>query len=141
MTLHYSTRDFFRQTSNALLARYFAERGVLAEVKFAALKETRIEPLFEAWLALPEGQRNTMDAEFREIHALSCEGGWCAIRDEAGWQLRENPEQFAEFMEKLSALDGHVERAMVTFLDYPQMCKGAKLFCHADGLSYWHKRK
>ena len=58
-----------------------------------------------------------MDADFREIHALSCEKGWCAIRDEAEWQLRDDSKAFAEFVESYAALDGHCERAMVTFLD------------------------
>ena len=51
------------------------------------------------------------------------------------------PEQFAQFVETLAALDSHDERAMVTFLDYPQFWKGATYFCHADNLSYWRKRK
>ncbi|MDP1607249.1 MAG: hypothetical protein Q8L93_11545 [Rhodocyclaceae bacterium] len=50
MTRHYSTRDFFRNTPNALLARYFAAHEVLQEFDFAAIKETRIEPLLEAWV-------------------------------------------------------------------------------------------
>lgn len=41
MTRHYSARDFFRQMPNALLARYFEVRGVLADVDFAALSETQ----------------------------------------------------------------------------------------------------
>jgi hypothetical protein len=61
---------------NALLARYFERRGVLAGLDFAAMKEARIDELFTAWLELPEGQRNAMDADFSEIHALSCEKGW-----------------------------------------------------------------
>jgi hypothetical protein len=141
MGRHYSVRDFFRQMPNALLGRYFAARGVLAEVDFAALKEARPEPLFAAWLELPENQRNAMDAELREIHAMCSEKGWCAIRDEAAWQWRETPEQFAQFVETLAALDSHEERAMVTFLDYPQFWKGATYFCHADNLPYWRKRK
>jgi hypothetical protein len=40
------------------------------------------------------GQRNAMDADFSEIHALSCEKGWCAIRDEAQWQFRQEPDAF-----------------------------------------------
>lgn len=120
MARHYSTRDFFRQMPNALLARYFAARGVLTEVDFAVLKETRPETLFAAWIGLPEGERNAMDAELREISAMSCEKGWCAIRDEAEWRLGETPEEFASFVEKLATLDNHCERAMVTFLDHPQ---------------------
>jgi len=141
MGRHYSTRDFFREMPNRLLARYFEAHGVLAGLNFAGMKEAQPEELFRAWLELPESQRKTMDAELREIHALSCEKGWCAIRDEAQWQLRETPEQHAQFVEKMAALANHYERAMVTFLDHPQFWKGATLFCHADTLPYWRKRK
>ena len=65
------------------------------------MKEAQPEALFTAWLELPEGQRNAMDAEFREIHALSCEKGWCAIRDEAEWQFRETREAHVALVEKL----------------------------------------
>lgn len=71
--------------------------------------------MFAAWRELPEGQRNSVDADFSEIHALSREKGWCAIRDEAAWHLQDTPEQFAEFVEKLSAMASHSERAMVRF--------------------------
>ncbi len=141
MGRHYSTRDFFREMPNRLLARYFEARGVLAELDFAAMKETRIDELFAAWLELPEDERNRMDADFSEIHALSCEKGWCAIRDEAKWQFRQEPDAFTAFVETMGDLDGHFERAMVTFLDYPQFWKGATLFCHADTLPHWRKRK
>jgi hypothetical protein len=141
MGRNYSTRDFFRQVPNRLLKRYFAAHGVLNAMDFAALKETQTGPLFAAWLKLPEGQRNAMDAELQQVHALSSEKGWCAIRDEAAWQMRESPEEFRQFIEKMAALEGHAERAMVTFLDHAQLWKGATYFCHADGLSYWRKRK
>jgi hypothetical protein len=58
MGRHYSTRDFFRQMPNQLLARHFAARGVLAGLDFAALKEAQPEELFTAWLELPENLRN-----------------------------------------------------------------------------------
>jgi hypothetical protein len=90
---------------------------------------------------VPEKLRNTMDAELREIHALSCEKGWCAIRDEAQWQLRNEPDKLTAFVESMGNLDGHSERAMMTFLESPQFWKGATLFCHADTLPYWRKRK
>ncbi len=141
MGRHYSTRDFFRQMPNRLLGRYFAARGVLAGVDFAALKEAKPEPLFAAWLESPEGERRAMDAELREIHALSSEKGWCAIRDEAEWKFREAPGQFTQFVETLAVLDSHEERAMIAFLEHPELWKGATQFCHADSLPYWRKRK
>ena len=141
MGRHYSTRDFFRQMPNRLLARYFEAHGALRELDFAAMKETRTEELFAAWLELPEDQRKKMDADFSEVHALSCEKGWCAVRDEAQWHLRDSPELYTEFVEKLSALASHGERAMVAFLDHAELWKGATLFYHADSLPYWRKRK
>jgi hypothetical protein len=141
MGRQYSTRDFFRQMPNRLLSRYFEAHGALTELDFAAMKETRIEGLFAAWLELPEDRRNEMDAELLEISEMSNEKGFRAILDEAEWQLRETPEEHAQFVEKLAALANHYERAMVTFLDHPQFWKGATYFFHADGLSYWRKRK
>ncbi|MEI8324053.1 MAG: hypothetical protein WCH44_01605 [Betaproteobacteria bacterium] len=64
MARHYSTRDFFRQMPNALLARYFAGRAVFGEFDFVAMSETRHDDLFAAWLALAEAQRNTMMRSF-----------------------------------------------------------------------------
>ena len=104
MARHYSTRDFFRQMPNALLARYFQGRGVLADLDFAAMKEAQPDKLFEAWLELPDGQRNTMDAEFREIFAMSCDKGFLATLNEAAWHLEAESQTYAERVEKLAAL-------------------------------------
>ena len=142
MGQHYTTRDFFRQMPNRLLARYFEAHGLFADLDFTAMKETKPDALFAAWLEVPEAQRNTMDAEFREIHELSCEKGWCAIRDEAKFQFRQEPDAFTAFVERMGDLDGHFERAMVTFLDFPpQLWKNAMYFHHADTLPWWRKRK
>jgi len=113
MARHYSTRDFFRQMPNNLLARYFTGRSVFGEFDFAAMSETRHDDLFTAWLALPENQRNTMDAEFRDIFEMSCEKGCHAILDEAQWHLAQDADPNA-FTEMLAALVKHFERAMVT---------------------------
>jgi hypothetical protein len=83
MARHYSTKDFFRQMPNELLARYFHARGLFGDLDFSALKETQPDELFAAWLTVPDGQRHEMDAEFREIFELSDEKGFRAIIDEA----------------------------------------------------------
>jgi hypothetical protein len=124
---------------NALLARYFHGRGLFGNLDFSTMKDTRPDELFEAWLALPDDQRKGMDAEFRDIFEMSCEKGFCAIRDEAGWQLEAEP--YEEFVDKLAALANHYERAMVTYLDHNECWEGATRFYHADTLSYWRKRK
>ncbi len=126
---------------NDLLARHFQARGLFGEVDFASMKETQPDELFEAWLVLPENQRNTMEAEFRDIFELSCEKGFLAILDEAHWHLASDVEAREAFVEKLASLSNHFERAMVTFLDHSRYWKGATLFYHADTLPYWRKRK
>ena len=141
MTRHYSTKDFFRQMPNALLARYFQERGLFGDLDFATMKEAKPDELFAAWLELPDAQRNEMDAELLDIFELCCEKGFLAILDEARWQLRETPAQLTPLVETLSALPNHFERAMVTYLDHKGFWKGATRFYHADTLSYWHMRK
>lgn len=141
MARHYSTKDFFRQMPNALLARYFQGHGLFGDLDFAAMKEGKPDELFAAWLYLPEEQRNMMDAEFRDIFEMSCEKGFRAIIDEARWQMRETPESLAAFIETLSALPSHYHRAMVAYLDHSECWKGATRFYHADTLAYWRKRK
>jgi hypothetical protein len=79
------------------------------------------DQLFEAWLELPDGQHNTMDAEFRDIFEMSCEKSYRAILDEAEWNLEAKPRTYAEMAETLAALANHYERAMVTFLVLPEV--------------------
>ena len=141
MARHYSTRDFFRQMPNALLARYFQAQGLFGDLDFAAMKEGKPDELFRAWLELSDSQRRGMDVEFQEIFEMSCEKGFRAIIDEASWHLWENQDDLTSFMETLSALPNHYERAMITFLDHNVFWRGATRFYHADTLPYWRKRK
>ena len=142
MARHYSSQDFFRLMPNALLARYFHQRGRFLDLNFGAMKEARPDALFEAWIALPDEQRNPMEADFREILELSDVKGFRAIADEAAWHLEDDPSVLATFMAKLAALDDHGARAMTAFLDHPDFWKGATRFHYADRLStHWRKRK
>ncbi len=139
MARHYSTKDFFRQTPNALLARYFQARKLMGDVDFAAMKEGQPDMLFARWLTIPDDQRNVIDAEFRDIFELSCEKGFRAIIDEAEFHLTDG--EHKAFVAKLAALSNHYERAMVTHIDHKPFWHGAARFFHADNLPYWRKRK
>jgi hypothetical protein len=141
MGRHYSSKDFFRQMPNALLARYFHTRGLLPELDFGAMPEGKPEALFEAWAALTDAQRSAAEADFRDIVAMCDRKGWLAIVDEARWQLEDQPEALQAFIDRLAALDDHHARAMVAFLDHPECWKGATRFLYADGLTHWRKRK
>jgi hypothetical protein len=141
MARHYSTKEFFRQVPNALLSRYFLSKQLLVDFDFAALKDTKPDELFDAWLFLPDDQRDNIETEFREIFEMSCEKGFKAIIDEANWQLRDRQKALSAFIGKLAGLSNHYERAINVFLDYPSFWRGATRFYHADSLPYWRKRK
>ena len=140
MARHYSTRDFFRQMPNGLLARYFHARGVFGDLDIAALPEPHPDALFAAWLDLDDPQRHAMDTAFQDIAALSCEKGCRAILDDAAWHFATDPEAHAAFVEQLASLANHGERAMTTFLDHPACWRRATLFYQADALPDWRKR-
>ncbi|MEA3278356.1 MAG: hypothetical protein U9Q81_24295 [Pseudomonadota bacterium] len=142
MARHYNTKKFFRQSPNALLARYFKRHRVLRDFDFTKLKEGNPDPLFAAWLGLPEKQRAKMEADFQAIFALSCEAGTKAIIDEARyWTVTVEGEPIEPFIDWISGLKNHYDRAFQTFLKHPKYWRGATNFHYADTLSWWRKRK
>jgi hypothetical protein len=136
MVRQYNPKRFLRQAPNNLLSQYLKEKGVLEEIKFEKLTETKIESIYSAWLALPEKERSDMEKDFREIDFMATEGGTKAIIDEAGWHGEE-------LGPVLSELKSHHDRAFWTFLNRPAFWKGAFHFHYADNIpaSYWRKRK
>ena len=80
MARNYSVKDFFRHTPNPLLARYFAARGLFAELDFDAMTEGKPDELFDGWMALPDEDRRRTDADFHDIDDMSNEKGWLADR-------------------------------------------------------------
>lgn len=128
MARHYSPKSFFRHAPNAMLMTYFAQQGVLGEHDFSSTSETKIEPMYKAWLTLPDAQRGAMERHFKEIDALACEGGIKAILDEAEWHGESLGEVFAD-------LEGFHEKAFWVFLERPQFWGAAIAFCHADSIS------
>lgn len=129
MARHYSPRSFFRHAPNAMLKRYFDTRSVLVEHDFSEVSETKIEPIYHAWLSLPDAQRGEMERDFREIDALACEGGVKAIMDEADWHGENLAEALGEFE------DLH-QKAFWVFLERPKYWPAASAFCRADAISH-----
>jgi hypothetical protein len=133
MARQYNIKKFFRAASNALLARYFKKRKVLADFDFKTLKEGNPDPLVAAWLELPDKQRAKMEAQFQEIYALSCQQGVKAIMDEARyWIVTVDGEPFEPFMDWIAGLKNDADRAFQTFLKHPKYWRGATNFFHAD---------
>jgi len=48
MARYYTTKNFFWQMPNTLLARYFADRGLFGDLDFTVMKETKPDVSFIA---------------------------------------------------------------------------------------------
>ena len=94
------TQIVFSSCAHAMLKRYFDKQGVLTAHDFSDISETKIEPIYQAWLTLPDAQRGEMELDFKEIDALACEGGVKAIMDEAEW----HDENLADILGELEDL-------------------------------------
>ncbi|MBK7461456.1 MAG: hypothetical protein IPJ50_01090 [Betaproteobacteria bacterium] len=127
MSRQYSPRSFFRHAPNAMLKRYFAKHGVLTEYDFGAITETKIEPIYQAWLSLPDTQRGEMERDFNDSRR-SYEGGVKAIIDEAEW----HDENLADI---LSEHGDFQTKAFWVFLERPKYWPAASAFCRADAIS------
>ena len=87
MSRTYVLSRFLRQTPNRLLKQYFTELGLLGTIDFD-VKERDIDAIREAIIALPESNRQQIEADFRDIDALASERGFRAMMDEAAWHDR-----------------------------------------------------
>lgn len=130
MARNYSPKSFFRHAPNAMLVKYFAKQGVLAEHDFSEVTETKIDPIYQAWLTLSDTQRGEMERDFKDIDALAA-GGIKAIMDEADY----HGENLAEI---LDGLDSFHEKAFWVFLERPKYWPAARAFCRADSISSNH---
>ena len=141
MPREYSPRQFLRLVPKALLQRYFADRGLLIEFDWESLPKRNIEPLYQAWLGLPEEARDVAEMDFREIHAMACDGGFRAITDES--RFHEDPNDWDQLIARMAAMENHHARACWAFLNRPACWKGAQRFLHADQIpeSRWKRRK
>jgi hypothetical protein len=136
MTRQYSPKNFLRQVSNHLLRTFFAQRGVLTEIPWVLQRETKIEPIYDAWQGLPASQRSEIDRAFQAIHEMACPAGVQALIEEGTFHhLNLTP--------ALEQHEGFYDKAMWAYLDHPSIFNVASLFVSADGLPgrYWVRQK
>lgn len=135
MSNDYAPRQFLRQAKMALLSEFFTGPRALQNVEWTGLKETEVDPVYEAWQALPEAVREDIEFQFRRVFGVATADGVRAIIEEGrfhGFELAGD----------LDSLDGHVNKALWTLLKHRQVFDVAQLLNRADHLSsrYWRKR-
>jgi len=136
MAKHFDPRKVLKQVSNALLAEFFGRQRALAGLPWQELGETNVEPIFEAWQALPEEKRKAVQVVLQDVNEVADERGLRVLAEEIH---RWSPERMGEF----DALEGRLDKAFWTYLNLPAVYDEAALFARADALAtgrYWTKR-
>lgn len=64
----YNPRTVLRQTSNALLREFFESKGHRLDVEWENLRETQVDDVYEAFLALPDGERLELEVDLHDVH-------------------------------------------------------------------------
>ncbi|MGD9126465.1 MAG: hypothetical protein PVH19_03720 [Planctomycetia bacterium] len=132
----YNLRTVFRQTSNFLLREFFESKGHRLEVEWEELKETQIDGVYEAFLALPDGVRRELDVDLHDVHAVA--------QSEDGPQIlvEKAVRMGLDIAGELNGHDGRYDIAMAALLHYPKVWEAATTLVHVGTLSqrYWYRR-
>lgn len=131
----FDPRKVLKHISNSLLREFFTRRNELADVPWDDLTEHRIEPIFEAWQALPERQKLEVQVILRDIHELADHRGLAVLAEEILWRCPERADEF-------KAQDSKADKAMWAYLHVPAAFEEAAMFARADALAagrYWNR--
>lgn len=132
MTITYAPREILRKIDNALLAQYAKQNSVFQDIDFSKLKQTEIEPIYDALLALEEKQRDKIEQELRRVAALADKR-----KIELLFSLLLNAGcDLPEFEKK----KGFFDKAMWAWLYHHALCEDVLFFSFEDTQRrYWHK--
>ncbi len=125
-TGQYQHRQFFRRVPNKYLAAYFEDKGIDLEVDFKELKESEVEPIFQAFIALDKDEQARMEMDFQDIDALASDAGIEVPLNEAVFY------QDDDFPVEIAKIDGEHGKAFWAFLHKREYWNGAASLLHAD---------
>lgn len=124
MSPRYTPKVFLRQAPNRLLQSYFAAKGLLLDLPWKDLKETKIEPIHQAVLGLKEAERRDIGRDFRAVWEL-------ATRRGSGLLIRIAKQRGVDLATAAASRRTPYERALSAFLDHPEV------FAEATAAARW----
>ena len=134
MTKPFNPRKLLKQIDSCLLREFFDRRGELQEVPWNDLTEHRVDPVNDAWQALPDAKANEVQCILREVHALASERGAKALAEVIAEHLPGRQDEFA-------AIESKNDKAMWSYLYAPKLFGMAIVFAEADGLEVGNQWK
>lgn len=136
MAKPFDPRKLLKQIANPLLREFFTRRGELSDVPWNDLTEHKIDPIYEAWQALPEPQNLAIQGILRDVNELADHRGIAAMAEQVSGRY---PDRVDEFV----ALAGKADKAMWFYLNVPEAFSEVAMFARADALAAgrnWDKR-
>lgn len=137
MPSSFDPKRVLRQVSNLLLDDLFQARGHEIDLPWDALRQTQVDPIFDAWQALPDADRSAIEIVLQEVSEMATEDGVRAILEEAIRQ--EN----RELIDDLGGYASRYDKAVWAYIKARDVWEVAVQFARADSLSrgrYWIKR-
>lgn len=133
--MQYNPKTVLRQVSNRNLQQFFSPYQEFAALDWAAIRETRIEPVFDAWHRLPEASRKAVSGVLRRVHALASARGTAVLVETAA-------EEGIDITEAVRSMKNAYDRAFWVSLHHPAVFGGAGTQFHISTLPRrsWEKR-
>jgi len=119
MVPRHTPKLVLRQAPNCLLRRYFDSKGLLGHIPWDSLKETRIEPIHQAILELPEATRREIGRDFRAASDLASPRGSVLL-------IRLAREQGVDLTGPQWRSSNGYARAFTVLLDHPAIFEEAR---------------
>jgi len=117
---NYNPKTFLRKAPNYLLQEYFHSKGLLKNLNITEMKETKIDPLYDAFAELPEDVQSKVHIDFKIINKLSNEGALKTIIREA-----KTKEINIDIIPIFDEMKGFIEKAFYTFLNFNKLFEEA----------------
>jgi len=99
------------------------------DIPWDDLKQTQVNEIFDAWQALPEADRRTIELVLQEVHEMATEDGLRAIIEEA---IRQDNQ---ELVDDIEGYDSRHDKAVWTYIKARDVWEAAVRFARADTMS------
>lgn len=138
MSQTFDPKRVLRQVSNHLLQDLFEAHQHDLELPWEQMEETDVDPIFNAWQALPEADCRAIEIVLHEVCDMADgDEGTRAICEEA---IRQGNQQL---IDDLEGFESRHDKAVFSYIHATDVWNLAVRFARADSLShgrYWIKR-
>ena len=128
MAKPFDPRKLLKQIANPLLREFFTRRGELSDVPWNDLTEHKIDPIYEAWQALPEPQNLAIQGILRDVNELADHRGIAAMAEQVSGRYPDRV-----YPERGDMRQAHQDTAQVADAVAVRILKGARVDLVDDG--------